>query len=274
MKIAVLSGKGGTGKTTVSTSLAFLSKNLLIDTDVEAPNSHLFLKCDDVKKTPVYTYYPVVDMEKCTLCKACGDFCRYNAIIPGKNKVIVFEESCHYCGGCEIVCRFGAISWGKREIGNILEGTTYFGSPMKYGRLNIGEMSGVKIIKELYKNECSKDMIIDCPPGSSCSTVASLEGVDFAIVVTESTPFGLSDMKLVISLLRDLHIPFGVVINKKSNDEVEKWCNKENIEVLGEIPFDREIAKRYSNGEIVADALVEYQGVFENILKKVKEYGN
>lgn len=276
MKIAVLSGKGGTGKTTVSSSLAFISKMLLIDTDIEEPNSHIFLKggIEDVKS--VYTRFPEVNMEKCNLCGECGEFCKFNAIIPAKKRVIVFGEACHDCGGCEIVCKNGAISWEKREIGKIFTGKTHFNSINKYGKLNIGEMSGVKIIKEIYKNTVEKDFLIDCPPGTACTTVSAVEVADFAIIVVEPSPFGLSDMKLVVQLLRDMKIPFGVVINKFDEDEniVKKYCDDEKIEIIGTIPFDRKIAEAYSKGEIIADALSEYRENFETILKRVKSYGN
>ena len=276
MKIAVLSGKGGTGKTTVSSSLAFISKMLLIDTDIEEPNSHIFLKggIEDVKY--VYTRFPEVNMEKCNLCGECGEFCKFNAIIPAKKRVIVFGEACHDCGGCEIVCKNGAISWEKREIGKIFTGKTHFNSTNKYGKLNIGEMSGVKIIKEIYKNTVEKDFLIDCPPGTACTTVSAVEVADFAIIVVEPSPFGLSDMKLVVQLLRDMKIPFGVVINKFDEDEniVKKYCDNEKIEIIGTIPFDRKIAEAYSKGEIIADALSEYRENFETILKRVKSYGN
>lgn len=276
MKIAVLSGKGGTGKTTVSSSLAFISKMLLIDTDIEEPNSHIFLKgnIEDIKS--VYTRFPEVNMEKCNLCGECGNFCKFNAIIPAKKRVIVFGEACHDCGGCEIVCKNGAISWEKREIGKIYTGKTHFNSINKYGKLNIGEMSGVKIIKEIYKNTEEKDFLIDCPPGTACTTVSAVEVADFAIIVVEPSPFGLSDMKLVVQLLRDMKIPFGVVINKFDEDEniVKKYCDDEKIEIIGTIPFDRKIAETYSKGEIIAEALPEYRENFETILKRVKSYGN
>lgn len=276
MKIAVLSGKGGTGKTTVSSSLAFISKMLLIDTDIEEPNSHIFLKggIKDVKS--VYTRFPEVNMEKCNLCGECGEFCKFNAIIPAKKRVIVFGEACHDCGGCEIVCKNGAISWEKREIGKIYTGKTHFNSINKYGKLNIGEMSGVKIIKEIYKNTEEKDFLIDCPPGTACTTVSAVEVADFAIIVVEPSPFGLSDMKLVVQLLRDMKIPFGVVINKFDEDKniVKKYCDDEKIEIIGTIPFDRKIAEAYSKGKIIAEALPEYRENFETILKRVKSYGN
>lgn len=276
MKIAVLSGKGGTGKTTVSTNLAFISKLPLFDTDIEEPNSHIFLKNNILEEKSVYMNYPKVDMEKCNLCGECGDFCRFNAVIPAKNTVLIFEESCHDCGGCGVICKQKAISWEKREIGKIFTGKTYFNSDTVCGKLNVGEMSGVRIIKEMYKNSKIKDFLIDCPPGTACTTVAAVEESDFAVVVTEPSPFGLSDMKLVIKLLRDMKIPFGVVINKaeENEKEVKDYCLSENIEILGEIPFSRKIAENYSKGNITSDILPEYREIFENIFEKVKNYGN
>ena len=276
MKIAVLSGKGGTGKTTVSTNLAFISKLPLFDTDIEEPNAHIFLKNSTEIEKSVYMNYPKVDMKKCNLCGECGNFCKFNAIIPAKDTVLVFEESCHDCGGCEIICKQNAISWEKREIGKIFTGKTYFDSKIIYGKLNIGEMSGVKIIKEMYENAKYKDFLIDCPPGTACTTVSAVEKADFAIIVTEPSPFGLSDMKLVVKLLKDMKIPFGVVINKSEEheNETKNYCLAEKIEILGEIPFSRKIAENYSKGNIISDIFLEYREIFENILKKVKSYGN
>lgn len=276
MKIAVLSGKGGTGKTTISTSLAFISGITILDMDIEAPNTQLFLKGKSLGEKEVKSHYPEVDMSKCNLCGKCGDFCRFNAIIPARNKVIVFEESCHDCGGCEIVCDFRAITWKERVIGKIDYGKTYFNSERGYGKLNIGEMSGVKIIKQMYEDNIDKDLIIDCPPGTSCTTVAAVEKSDYAIVVTEPSPFGLSDMKLVVKLLRDLKIPFGIVVNKSETDEylIENYCREQEIEILEKIPFDREIAQNYSSGNIIADVLPKYRDSFEKILKRVQEYGD
>ena len=274
MKLAILSGKGGTGKTTVSSNLAYITKNLLIDTDIEEPNAHIFLKPKDIDISPVFTHYPVVDGEKCTLCGKCGDFCRFNAIISSRKKVLVFEESCHDCGGCEIICNSKAISYKEREIGNIFSGKTFFDSPMKYGKLNIGEMSGVKIIKEVYSKTKEPNFIIDCPPGTSCTTVASVEIAQFAVIVTEPSPFGLSDMKLVVELLNDLKIPFGIIINKSLGDDKEilEFSSKNNIPILGKISFDKDIAKNYAKGEILSHINPKYKEIFENIWNEVKKY--
>lgn len=274
MKIAVLSGKGGTGKTTVSTNLSVMDKNIvLIDTDVEEPNSHIFLNPTETERQKVYTHYPVVDKEKCTLCGKCGDFCNFNAIIPAKNTVLVFKESCHACGGCELVCPQGAITYEKREIGEIIKGRSRYDTYMEYGLLNLGELSGVKIIEKLRENTEEKELvIIDSPPGTSCSTVAAVEEADYAVVVTEPTPFGVSDMKMVVEMLRDMKIPFGVFINKAGlgDDEIYDYCKADNLKILGELPFDKEVAKFYSQGEILTKRIPKYEEIFKDLLAEIK----
>jgi MinD superfamily P-loop ATPase len=276
MKIAVLSGKGGTGKTTVSTNLLSVIPNAyLIDTDVEEPNSHIFLKPLEEEKEEVYVDYPKIDESKCTLCGKCGDFCNFNSIIPAKNTVLVFKESCHSCGGCEMVCPYGAISYEKRNIGQIKKGKTICGNNMEYGLLNLGELSGVKIIEKLRANVENKEfVIIDSPPGTACSTVAAVEGVDYAVLVTEPTPFGLSDMKMVVEMLREMKIPFGVFVNKAGlgDDEVYKYCNFENIPLLGEVPFDAKIAELYSKGNIFSVELLEYKEIFVELSNKIRKF--
>ena len=215
MKVAVLSGKGGTGKTTVSSNLAaILGKITLVDCDVEEPNAHLFFNTKDEVKESVYIEYPVVDMDKCTLCGKCGDFCNFNAILPAKNTVLVFKENCHSCGGCSIICPDNAITYLNREIGVIKHGVVNENLDLSYGVLNVGELSGVNVIEAvLHSIENNDSVIIDSPPGTSCATVAAVSKADYAIIVTEPTPFGVSDMKMVVEMLRELNIAFSVVIN-------------------------------------------------------------
>ena len=274
MKIAVLSGKGGTGKTTVTANMAVnLPGCIAIDTDVEEPNLHIFLKPEIVAEEGVETEYPRIDTGKCTLCGKCGDFCRYNAIIPAKNQVLIFRESCHDCGGCKIVCPAGAIEYKKREIGRICTGTSPWGVPMKYGELNIGEMSGVKIIGKMKESmEDEEIVIIDSPPGTSCATVAAVEGVDYAIVVSEPTPFGVSDMKMVVEMLRNLEISFGVVVNKGGlgDREIYDYCEGEGIDILEEIPYNREIAELYAHGILFSQKIEGYGERFFNLYQKIK----
>ncbi|HKL09938.1 MAG TPA: ATP-binding protein [Clostridia bacterium] len=273
MKIAVLSGKGGTGKTTVATNMAFNFKGaVLVDADVEEPNSHIFIKPKATGEKSVYKNFPVVDMDRCNLCGDCGRFCKYNAILPAKNKVLVFKEICHDCGGCEIVCKRNAISYEKREIGKIHSGKGLGGINFIYGDLNVGEVSGVKIISELREIVSNDEVvIIDSPPGTSCASVESVEGVDYAIVVSEPTPFGVSDMKMVVEMLENMKIPFGVVVNKAGlgNDEIYDYCLGKNIEILENIPFSEEIAKLYAVGEMMCLENSKYSHYFENIIGKI-----
>jgi MinD superfamily P-loop ATPase len=275
MKIAVLSGKGGTGKTTVSVNLALQNPEcILIDADVEEPNSHIFLKPRVEEVAPVMVEYPQVDMEKCTLCGKCGDFCNFNAIIPAKNQVVVFEGSCHSCGGCAIVCPKDAITYSKREIGKIYSGKSeYKNLQMKYGELNVGELSGVAIINEEKKLvENNEYVVIDSPPGTSCATANTIEDVDFALLVSEPTPFGVSDMKMVVEMLRDMEVPFAVVVNKAGlgDNEIYEYCENEDIKILEEIPYNEEIAKLYADGEIFSLHMKEYEERFSKLFQEIK----
>lgn len=275
MKIAVLSGKGGTGKTTIATNLAInATGSVLIDTDVEEPNSHIFLKPRINQTISVEKSFPVIDSNKCTLCGACGEFCRYNAILPAKKEVLVFKEICHDCGGCKFTCPVGAITYDNREIGKIYVGKCDNQLDMEYGDLNVGEVSGVKIISTLKERHKDTPLLfIDCPPGTSCATVEAIEDVDYAVIVSEPTPFGVSDMKMVVELLRSMNTPFGVVVNKAGlgDNEIYDYCNSENIEILEEIPFDENIARLYANGEVLSTKIVSYKEKILSILDKIIE---
>ena len=275
MRIAVLSGKGGTGKTTVSVNMAYCAPEFrLIDADIEEPNSHLFINPDYIfGNKRVFAEYPVINSEKCTLCGKCGDFCKFNAIIAGKKGVVIFKESCHSCGGCEIVCPENAITYEKREIGRVIKGIGANKVNLEYGVLNIGELSGVKIINELKKGiKKDEKIIIDSPPGAACAVAATIEDIDYALLVTEPTPFGVSDMKIVEELLREEGIKFGMVINKAGigNSEIYDYCKEKNINIVGEIPFDIEIAKMYSSGRILSEKK-EYREMFKTIVEKIKK---
>lgn len=273
MKIAVLSGKGGTGKTTISSNLAAILPNrTLIDCDVEEPNIHLFFDLPNNEKKIVYTEYPHIDMRKCDLCGKCGEFCNFNAILPARNRVLVFKETCHACGGCAIVCPKDAITYKKREIGVIHEGCSTDGVNIKYGVLNVGEFSGVKVIAALLQSiAANEQVIIDSPPGTSCATVAAVESADYAIIVSEPTPFGVSDMKMVVEMLRNLKIPFGLVINKAGlgNDEIYQYASQERINILGEIPFNKEAAKHYATGKLISEGILEIRVQFDSIIKNL-----
>jgi len=280
MKIAILSGKGGTGKTTLSVNLFSSIKHAtLIDTDVEEPNSHIFLTYKELSNTQVTKLYPIVDEEKCILCGECGEICQFNAIIPAKKKVLVIPDLCHDCGGCKLVCKSDAITYAPKTIGTISHNLTPDSKHFYYGDLTIGEISGVKIIEELKELTSSSDiLLIDSPPGTSCSTVSSIEGVDYAIIVSEPTPFGVSDMKMVVEMLREMNIKFGVVINKAGlgNNEIYEYLDQEHIELLDEIRYDREFAKYYAKGIIISKESEYYQSKIHSIIQKVlgDEYVN
>lgn len=273
MKISILSGKGGTGKTTIIANLALsIKKCTVIDTDVEEPNLHLFFNLKNKDIFSVYTKVPIIDESLCILCGKCSEFCKYSAIFNTTKKILVFEESCHSCLGCKIVCETGALQFKDREIGKIVK-SKYNNLNILYGELNIGELSGVKIInqlKEEVKNE--KLVLIDCPPGTSCSTVAAVEETDFSIVVAEPTPFGVSDLKMVVEMLRKMKRKFGVVINKAGlgNDEIYEYLKVNKIEILEEIPFNEEIAKVYSKGQIFLGNCGIYSQKFKTIYEKIE----
>jgi len=249
MKIAVLSGKGGTGKTTVSASLAASLKDCqYVDCDVEEPNGALFLNPIIEYVKLVNVLVPEVDEAKCNGCGACGKACRFHAIAVVKGKVLIFPEVCHHCGVCLIACPKNAIREIKREIGVIEMDQSH---SFIQGRLNIGEPITIPIIHELKR--CIRTdipVILDCSPGASCTVVQTIDGCDYCILVTEPTPFGLHDLKIAVSLVRRMGIPFGVVINKamQENHSIHEYCAQEGIEVLLEIPYLRKIAENYSNG--------------------------
>ena len=249
MRIAVLSGKGGTGKTTVSASLAAsLGDSQYVDCDVEEPNGALFLKPKIEHSKPVNVLVPKVDETKCNGCGECGKACRFNAIAVVKGKVLIFPEVCHHCGACVIACPHKAIIEVEREIGVVeTDGEGRF----MQGRLNIGEPITIPIIhelKQLIRNDVP--VILDCSPGASCTVVQTIDVCDYCILVTEPTPFGLHDLKIAVSLVRKMGIPFGVVVNKamREDQSIQEYCKTEGIEVLMEIPYMREIAESYSNG--------------------------
>jgi MinD superfamily P-loop ATPase len=273
MKIAVLSGKGGTGKTTLSTNLASVyGRGFLIDTDVEEPNGHLFLNVESMREKAVYKSHPVVNLDKCDLCGDCGRFCHYNAILPAKKDVLVFNEMCHDCGGCELVCPKGAISYEKRIIGKIHLGEVSKMFKFAYGDLKVGEVSGVTIIETLRDYVEDENMVwIDSPPGTSCSTVAAIEDVDFAIIVSEPTPFGVSDMTMVVEMLREKDIDFGVVVNKAGlgDDEIYRYCKTESINILQEIPFRKDFAEKSAQGFLLCEISDEYRKMIDELLKNI-----
>ena len=276
MKIAIASGKGGTGKTTVATNLAYVgSRNgrsvVYVDCDVEEPNGHIFLRPDLGGATPVGTLVPKVDESKCIHCGDCGDICQYSAIVSVGDAVLVFGELCHGCGGCSLVCPSGAISEVLHEIGEVYVGSA---GPVAFvhGLLNVGQVMSPPVIKAVKAAAPVADVaILDCPPGTSCPVIESVRGCDFLMLVTEPTPFGLNDLKLTVAMARELKLPIGVVINRAGlgDEKTQSYCRSNAIEILAEIPDDRKIAEAYSRGELACEVIPGYRRMFETLLGRI-----
>lgn len=264
MKIAVLSGKGGAGKTLLATNLAAaLSDSVYVDCDVEEPNGHLFFDIKFQEEQPVEIPLPVFDADKCIGCKKCVEFCRFNALIYIKKKPMVFGEVCHSCGGCQIVCPTGAVTEAPRTIGHLelakasipAANSTVKELRLITGVLNPGEASGVPIIKAAEKAAFalnSSYTIIDCPPGSACPVLESVEAADFCLLVTEPTAFGLHNLQMVHKLAALLGKPCGLVINKEQSvyPPLEKYCQESGLPILQRIPFTLELAETIAQGKL------------------------
>ncbi|MEA5097002.1 MAG: ATP-binding protein [Burkholderiaceae bacterium] len=269
MIIAVASGKGGTGKTTVSVNLAkvFGAWGQLLDCDVEEPNAHLFLPSEVLREGIVTIPIPKVDLLRCNGCGDCSDFCQFNAIAVVGKSALVFPELCHACGGCELVCTRRAIRSEDSRIG-MVETRQIGDFLLVQGILDVGISSASPLVDAVKQRiQPGQHAILDAPPGTSCPAVATLRNADFTILVTEPTPFGLHDLKLTVAVVRKLGIAFGVVINRHGigDDRVHRYCAQENIPLLLEIPDDRRIAEAYSQGKLLIESLPEYRDLFERL---------
>lgn len=279
MKIAVASGKGGTGKSTVSTNLSWLlsktyKKVCLLDCDVEEPNCHIFLKPFFNFSEPVYVPVPQINIEKCIKCGKCAEVCQYNALAFVKGKVIVFPELCHGCGSCGLICPSGAITETGREVG-VVESGFATGFNFIHGKSRIGEAMSPPLIKAVKKQADKEDFnfqVLDCPPGTSCPVIAAVSGADYVIMVTEPTPFGLYDLRLAVDVMRKIGLPFGIVINRSCENDslIEDYAKAENIDILTKIPDSRAIAECYSKGELVLKLLPEFKEAFAPLVSVIR----
>ncbi len=279
MKISIASGKGGTGKTFISTNLAYTFASsgeevAYLDCDVEAPNGHLFLKPESVRKEEVFLDAPLkVDSEKCTGCGKCSEACTYNAIATINEQAILFPELCHVCGACTIVCPEGAIVEGEKKIGDVIHGESG-DIALHYALLKRGEGGmSPRLIQKVKENARREINILDSPPGTACSAVESITGSDLVILVADPTPFGVNDLKLSVDMCRTLGIEPVIIVNRAEyrDGNLKNYCQEAELEIIGEIPDDRRVAEVYSDGGLATAELPEYKSLFKNIAAKIKE---
>lgn len=274
MRIAVLSGKGGTGKTLVSVNLAAVSERAVyIDCDVEEPNGHLYFKPVPEREEDVCVFVPRVDRDRCDGCRDCVDFCRFYALAYVADKVLVFDELCHSCGGCSLVCPTGAIEEVKRRIGSLQIGASEAVRVMS-GILDPGEETGVPIVKALLAEPlpAGDDVFVDCPPGSACIVMESIKDADYCLLVAEPTRFGAHNLAMVHRLCSTLGLPCGVVLNKTTggNDPSEAYCLAQGIDIVARIPFSPELGRLHSEGIVACRADAGEEERFRGLLQLVR----
>ncbi|MEW6034331.1 MAG: ATP-binding protein [Chloroflexota bacterium] len=277
MIISVASGKGGTGKTLVATSLALSLRGRtrvqLLDCDVEEPNDHILMKPKFTGSEPVLIPVPKVDESRCTYCGKCAQVCAYHAIAVLGEHVLTFHQLCHGCGACSYLCPEKAIAEEPGEIG-VVEWGHAKGVQFVQGRLNVGEPMATPVIRKVKERAaCDSIVIIDVSPGTSCPVVESIKGSDFCLLVTEPTPFGLNDLLLAVETARELGVPCGVVINRAGvgDEKVEEYCRKEGIPVLLTIPLDTEIARLYSRGIALVEGMPQWKESFLRLFDGIRE---
>jgi MinD superfamily P-loop ATPase len=278
LRIAVASGKGGTGKTTIATNLAVVlaesgTRTAYVDCDVEEPNGHLFLGPTVCATHEVSIPVPEIDQARCTLCGACGKACRYSAILALPKKVLTFPKLCHGCGGCTLACPVGAIREVPRPTGIVEIGTAGEVAFLQ-GRLDVGEAMAPPVIRAVLEAApAERTVVIDAPPGTSCPVIASVKAADVVVLVTEPTPFGLNDLKLAVEMVRELGVPFGLVVNRAGAGDraVFDYCAEEDIPVLLEVPSDRRIAQAYSRGELCTRVMPELKPRFLELYEKLRD---
>jgi len=271
--VAVASGKGGVGKTTVATNLACVAARAgrsvaFLDCDVEEPNGAIFLKPRIEEDRAVCRLVPRVDLDQCDGCGECERMCRFSAIVAVKGGVETFPELCRSCGGCQLVCPQGAIREEPREIGRLQIGRSRR-VPFVQGVLNVGQAMSPPVIRAVKRAAPPADVtIIDCPPGASCPVIAAVRGADCVLLVAEPTPFGLADLRIAVETVRSLALALGVVINRADigDDSVRRYCDEEDIPVLAEIPDVRAVAEAYARGVLAAEVSEHCRQGFERLL--------
>jgi MinD superfamily P-loop ATPase len=271
--IAVASGKGGTGKTTIAVNLAYaLDREVqLLDCDVEEPNAQLFLNGALLSTEEVTIPIPQIDASLCNGCGECSRFCEYNAIVSYGTMPLVFADMCHGCGGCMKVCPPQAIREVDYRIG-VIETFSAGKITLIQGNLDIGAAMAPPLIRAVKRKTDNRiPILLDAPPGTSCPVITTLRGADFVTLVTEPTPFGLNDLILAVETVREMDLPFGVIINRSGSGDarVNFYCADENIPILAEIPDDRKIAEAYSRGELIGKVFPEYRLIFEKIINDI-----
>jgi MinD superfamily P-loop ATPase len=271
VKIAIVSGKGGTGKSFIALNLAYTlaidREVMLLDCDVEEPNLHLYFSCS-WKEEEVLQPVPALDTSMCTLCGKCGEICQYGAMIALSDRILFLQDLCHACGACTMACPVGAISERSRTIGRIRSGQPLPNLTLVSGILNEGEVSTPRIIRRVKEAAQGHPLVIsDGPPGSACPVIETMDGNDLCLLVTESTPFGLHDLRKAAAVAERLGIPAGVVINRSTGEDQEiiAFCASADIPVLATIPFDRDIAHLHGRGLILAQEKPGWQRVFRDL---------
>jgi len=273
MILSIASGKGGTGKTTVAVNMALSLRDVqLLDCDVEEPNVHLLLHPEINEEKPVYVSTPQVNEKLCDHCGKCSEFCEFNALFVTPEKVLFFTELCHSCGGCLLVCPKNVITEKNVQIGVVKKGVVE-GMELVFGEINIGEPMSVPVIKDVKKQiKSDKTVIIDSPPGASCPVIESMHGSDYCLLVSEPTPFGLHDLKIMVQVLEGLNIPFGVIINRAGigDRKTHDFCEEKGVPILLEIPFQRKIAELYSRGIPFVVEMPEWRREFQLLMDDIK----
>ncbi|MGQ9493081.1 MAG: ATP-binding protein [Anaerolineae bacterium] len=290
MILAIASGKGGTGKTTVAVNLALavsMSKKeegdaevIFLDCDVEEPNAALFLHPEIEQRQEVGLLVPAIDLSRCTYCGRCAKVCQFRAIAVVEPRILFFPELCHGCGSCALNCPENAIHEKLRVSGVIEQGSARGSIRFAHGILNIGEATATPLIRQLKQLAIPPDtprslVILDAPPGTACPVVETMRGADVVLMVTEPTPFGLHDLRLAVQVAyNELNLPVAVVINRDGvgDDGVDRYCQSEGIPILMRIPLDRRIAEAYAEGQLVVEALPEYQRYFLDLYRRIEGF--